>query len=140
MTVDLQFQGALNGIVQDILRSEKILESQQTEVMDKIGKAIKKKVEDNLPLSDEHGNGYKHMKRDVKVSVQGKKKKTGTTGVVIHGGKQTAYKWHMLDDGTRNPDGSVHTKALHFTGKAMEKAGPKIDKIVDDLIGEVTHD
>ena len=63
MTVDLQFEGALNGIVQEILRSEKILESQQTEVMDKIGKAIKKKVEDNLPLSDEHGNGYKHMKR-----------------------------------------------------------------------------
>ncbi len=133
MTVDLQFQGALNGIVQEILRSEKILESQQTEVMDKIGKAIKKKVEDNLPLSDEHGNGYKHMKRDVKVSVQGKKKKTGTTGVVIHGGKQTAYKWHMLDDGTRNPDGTIHTPALHFTQKALAEAEGEINDIIDQL-------
>ena len=140
MTVDLDYEEALNGIVRDVLRMENILEKDQQDALTKIGKEIKKEAQNLLPKSDESGKGYKHMKSDIKVTVNGKKKKTGVTGVTVHGGKQTAYKWHMLDDGTRNPDGSVHTKALHFTGKAMEKAGPKIDKIVDDLIGEVTHD
>lgn len=133
MKVDIDFEDALNGIVQEVLRSEQILEKDQTEIMEKIGKAIKKEVENVLPLSDEHGTGYKHMRKDVKVTVNGKKKKTGVTGVVIHGGRETAYKWHMLDDGTRNPDGSVHTPALHFTSKALENAQSKIDEIINDL-------
>ena len=133
MKVDINFEDALNGIVQEVLRSEQILEKDQTEIMEKIGKAIKKEVENVLPVSDEHGAGYKHMRNDVKVTVSGKKKKTGVTGVIIHGGKTTAYKWHMLDDGTRNPDGSVHTPALHFTNKALENAQSKIDEIINDL-------
>lgn len=139
MTVDLKFQDALNGIVQDVLRSNKILESDQTEVMDQIGKVIKKNAEEALPISDEHGTGYKHMKRDVKITVAGKKRKTGVTGVIIHGGKQTAYKWHLLDDGTRNPDGSIHTPATHFTTKALENSEAQINDIIDKLQRRMTE-
>ena len=137
MTVDLEYSEALNGLIQDVLRSEKVLESEQQEIMAKAGKIIKKKVEEALPKSDEAGPGYKHMKSDVKVTVHGKKKKTGVTGVTVHGGKTTAYKWHMLDDGTRNPDGTVHTPAIHFTSKAMKEAETEINKIIDDLEGRM---
>ena len=137
MTVDLDYTNALQGIISDVLKSEKILEADQQDALNKIGKAIKKNLKNVLPKSDEYGAGYKHMRDDIKVTVNGKKKKTGVTGVTVHGGKMTAYKWHMLDDGTRNPDGSVHTRATHFTSKAMEAAAPEIEKIVDDLMGRV---
>ncbi len=133
MTVDLSYQGALNGMLQDILRSEKVLESEQQEVMEDVGKVIKKKVVEILPKSNMTKADHTHMKSDVKITVAGKKKGTGVTGVSVHGGKKTAYKWHMLDDGTRNPDGSIHTPATHFTTKAMEDAESQINTIIDEL-------
>lgn len=137
MTVDLDYTNALQGIISEVLKSEKILEADQQDALNNIGKAIKKSVKNVLPKSDEHGAGYKHMRDDIKVTVNGKKTKTGVTGVTICGGKLTAYKWHMLDDGTRNPDGSIHTRATHFTTKALEAATPEIEKIVDNLMGRV---
>lgn len=133
MTVEFDYQNTLNGMVADILRMENILESDQEAALTEIGKILKNEVQSQLPKSDEHGSMYKHMKDDVKVTVNGKRKKTGVTGVTVHGGKLTAYKWHMLDDGTRNPDGSVHTRALHFTDKAIQAAEPRINTIIDDL-------
>lgn len=140
MTDGIDYKDALNGIVADVLKMENILEKDQQEALEDIGKAIKKETQKVLPVSDESGAGYKHMRDDIKVTVNGKKKKTGVTGVTVHGGKATAYKWHMLDDGTRNPNGTVHTRARHFTAKAMENATPEVEKIVDNLIGRVTHD
>lgn len=140
MTDGIDYKDALNGIVADVLKMENILEKDQQEALEDIGKAIKKETQKVLPVSDESGAGYKHMRDDIKVTVNGKKKKTGVTGVTVHGGKATAYKWHMLDDGTRNPNGTVHTRARHFTAKAMENATSEVEKIVDNLIGRVTHD
>lgn len=139
MTVDMNYKDALNGIVADVLKMDNVLEQDQQKALEAIGKVIKKETQKVLPVSDESGKGYKHMRDDIKVTVNGKRKKTGVTGVTIHGGKLTAYKWHMLDDGTRNPNGTVHTRARHFTAKAMEQATPEIEKIVDDLIGRVVN-
>lgn len=133
MTVEFDYQSTLNGMVADILRMENILESDQEAALTEIGKTIKTEAQRLLPKSDEHGSGYKHMRDDVKVTVNGKRKKTGVTGVTVHGGKLTAYKWHMLDDGTRNPDGSIHTRAIHFTDKAIQTAEPKVNQIIDNL-------
>ena len=133
MTVDLEYKDALNDMLQDVLRSEKILESEQQEIMEKAGKIIKKNVVDTLPQSDMTGSEYKHMKKDVKVTVSGKKKKTGITGVTVHGGKQTGYKWHMLDSGTRNPNGTVHTPATHFVSKSLKEAEPEIETMINEL-------
>lgn len=139
MTVDMNYKDALNGIVADVLKMDNVLETDQQKALEAIGKVIKKETQKVLPVSDESGKGYKHMRDDIKVTVNGKKRKTGVTGVTVHGGKLTAYKWHMLDDGTRNPNGTVHTRARHFTAKAMEQATPEIEKIVDDLIGRVVN-
>lgn len=140
MKVDFEYDKALQGMVADVLRCEKIMESEQEKVLGEIGKVIKKNTAATLPKSNEAGPGYKHMRDDIKVTINGKRKKTGVTGVTVHGGKLTAYKWHMLDDGTRNPNGTVHTKALHFTQKAVEASAGDIDKIVDELIGRVVND
>lgn len=130
MKVDFQYEKPLDEIVAEVLRMENILEEDQAELMSKIGKEIKKEVQNALPKSDKD---HKHMTSDIHVSVSGKKKKTGITGVTVHGGKETAYKWHMLDDGTRNPNGTVHTKATHFTSKAMKAATPRIEQLINEL-------
>lgn len=135
MKVDFAFEQPLDEIVTEVLRMETILESEQAELMAAIGKEIKKEVKNILPKS---GEDSKHMRDDIKVTVQGKKAKTGITGVTVHGGKETAFKWHLLDDGTRNPDGSVHTPALHFTSKAMQAATPRIEQFINDLERSVT--
>ncbi len=139
MTVDMNYKDALNGIVADVLKMDNVLEKDQQKALEDIGKVIKRETQKVLPVSDEGGSGYKHMRDDIKVTVNGKKRKTGVTGVTVHGGKLTAYKWHMLDDGTRNPNGTVHTRARHFTAKAMEQATTEIERIVDDLIGRVVN-
>lgn len=135
MKVDFAYEQPLDEIVTEVLRMETILESEQAELMAAIGKEIKKEVRNVLPKSNEDA---KHMRDDIKVTVQGKKAKTGITGVTVHGGKETAFKWHLLDDGTRNPDGSVHTPALHFTSKAMQAATPRIEQLINDLERSVT--
>lgn len=139
MKVDFEFEKSLDEMVIDVLRMENIMESAQADLLSDIGKEIKKEVVKILPKSDETGD-YKHMRDDVKVTVNGKRAKTGITGVTVHGGKKTAYKWHMLDDGTRNPDGSVHTPAMHFTSKAMSAAEGRIERLIDDLERKVTQE
>lgn len=139
MKVDFEFEKSLDAMVVDVLRMENIMESAQADLLSDIGKEIKKEVQKILPKSDETGD-YKHMRDDVKVTVNGKRAKTGITGVTVHGGKKTAYKWHMLDDGTRNPDGSVHTPAMHFTSKAMSAAEGRIERLIDDLERRVTQE
>ncbi len=135
MKVDFKYEQPLDEIVAEVLRMETILESEQAEAMTQIGKEIKTQVKNILPKSDEKG---KHMRDDIKVTVQGKKAKTGITGVTVHGGRDTAFKWHLLDDGTRNPDGSVHTPAIHFTSKAMQAATPRIEQIINEIERKVT--
>jgi HK97 gp10 family phage protein len=135
MKVDFKYEQPLDEIVAEVLRMETILESEQAEAMAQIGKEIKTQVKNILPKSDEKG---KHMRDDIKVTVQGKKAKTGITGVTVHGGRDTAFKWHLLDDGTRNPDGSVHTPAKHFTSKAMQAATPRIEQIINEIERKVT--
>ena len=130
MKVDFEYQRPLDEIVAEVLRMDQIMEGEQEELMSEIGKEIKKEVKSLLPKSDSE---HKHMRDDIKVTVNGKRKKTGITGVTVHGGKETAYKWHMLDDGTRNPDGTVHTKATHFTSKAMKAATPRIEQLINEL-------
>lgn len=135
---------AVDELVADVLRMENILESEQATLMSEIGKELKKQVKSQLKKSDSTNDGYqngayKHMADDIKVTVNGKRTKTGITGVTVHGGKNTAYKWHMLDDGTRNPDGSVHTPALHFTDKAQKAAEAKIERLINDLERKVTE-
>ena len=136
MKVDFNYEQPLDEIVAGILRMENVMESEQENLMSEIGKEIKKHVKDALPKSDKD---HKHMRDDVKVTINGKKKKTGVTGVSVHGGKDTAYKWHMLDDGTRNPDGTVHTEAHHFTKKAMEESMPRIETLINELERRVTQ-
>ena len=130
MNVKIDYEPTLGALVADVLRCEKLAETEQEACLKEIGKVIKEEVKALLPKSDE---GHKHMRDDIKVPIEGKKKKTGITGVTVHGGTETAYKWHMLDDGTRNPDGTVHTKATHFTSKAMKAATPRIEQLINEL-------
>ena len=138
MKVDFQFEKPLDEIVAEVLRMDQIIDEEQGELMSQIGKEIKKEVQNILPKSDSTNDGYqsgkyKHLRDDVKVTVKGKRSKTGITGVTVHGSKDTAYKWHMLDDGTRNPDGTVHTRATHFTSKALKAATPRIEQLINEL-------
>jgi HK97 gp10 family phage protein len=136
MNVNMDYKQALNGMITDVLRSGQILESAQEALLTNAGKIIKKEVREIVPKSNEM---HTHLRDDIKVSVRGKKRKTGVTGVSVYGGDDTWRKWHLIDDGTRNPDGSVHTPALHFSSKAMEKATPKIESLVNDLVRKVTE-
>lgn len=136
MNVNMDYKGALDGIVADVLRCGKLVEEEQQTLLKNVGETLKKEVREALPKSHED---HKHMSSDIKVTINGKKKKTGVMGVSVHGGKETAYKWHMLDDGTRDPNGAVHTPATHFTQKAMQAATPKIEQEVDNMIRRVSE-
>ena len=143
MNVNLEYKESIDSMVAEVLRMDEILEANQLILVEAIGKEIKKELKNVLPKSDSKNDGYQdaggysHMRDDIHVTVNGKRKKTGITGVTVHGGRDTAYKWHLLDDGTRNPDGTVHTKATHFTSKAMKAATPRIEQMIEVMLREV---
>ena len=136
MKVNMKYDVAYGELIADLLRSVKVLESEQESTMQRIGKVIKKRVQENLPITD---IDHTHMKKDIKIAVAGKKSKTGITGVRVYGGTWTGYKWHMLDSGTRNPDGTIHTPATHFVSKALQEATPEIESIIDEVQRKVVE-
>lgn len=135
MNVDLDYKKALDELIVDVLRSEKILESEQKAFLQKAGGIIRKNIKQIIPKTNKD---HEHIREDIKVKVSGKK--TGVTSVTVFGGAQTGYKWHMLDDGTRKADGSVKNKPMHFTQKAMEKATPEIERLLNDLERSIVND
>lgn len=139
MKVNMDSNDAFKYIMEDIARIPEMAEKEEKNVMKKIRDVLVEKVKANLPRSSGGANydgskPYVHMRDDIKASI---KSKGGFASLIISGGKKTAYKWHMVNDGTRDSKGGVKTAATHFIDKAMLQAEPEIDKIVDDLLAEV---
>lgn len=107
----------------------------EKELLKKVGTIIKSNVIQSLPRSEEsirgqtNGKPYKHMKDDVEVIINTKR---GESVVIVRGGKQTGRKWHLLNDGTLNPDGTIHTKATHFMNRALQKSDSQIQSVLKD--------
>lgn len=139
MKVNMDSDDAFKYIMEDIARIPDIAEQEEKNVMKRIRDVLVEKVKANLPRSSGGTNydgskPYVHMRDDIKASI---KSKNGFISLVIFGGKKTAHKWHMVNDGTRDSAGEIKTTATHFIEKAMIQAEPEIDKIVDELLAEV---
>ena len=139
MKVNMDSNDAFKYIMEDIARIPELTEKEEKNVMKKIRDVLVEKVKANLPRSSggtnyDGSNPYVHMKDDIKASI---KSKNGIVSLIIFGGKKTAHKWHMVNDGTRDSKGRMKTAASHFVDKAMIQAEPEIDNIIDELLAEV---
>ena len=139
MRVEFESNDAFKDIMEEIARIPEMVEKEEKNVMKRIRDVLVEKVKANLPRSSGGTNydgsePYVHMRDDVKASI---KSKGGLASLIIFGGKKTAHKWHMVNDGTRDSEGRVKTVATHFVDKALIQAETEIEKIVDDLIAEV---
>lgn len=135
----MESNDVLKDIMEDVARIPELAEKEEKRVMAKIRDVLVAKVKANLPRSKGGTNydgtePYVHMREDIKASI---KSKGGGASLIISGGKKTAYKWHMVNDGTRDRKGQVKTVATHFVDKALAQAEPEIEKLVDELISEV---
>ena len=125
------------SIEKELRRLPELAEKEEKEAMRRIQKVIVEKLKANLPRSDGQNTNYDgskpyvHMRDDIKATV---KSKDGYAYVLIRGGKLTGYKWHMVNDGTRGPDGSVKTHATHFIDKALKQSEADIEAIIDEMI------
>lgn len=133
----------VQSIVEEVNRLPELTEQAEKKVFNDIGKIIVTHVKALLPPSGRDGlsnydgsQPYVDMRDDIKSTV---KRKDGFVSLIVRGGKKTGYKWHLLDDGTRNPNGTTHTSAKHFTDKAMRNAEAEIDKYIDQIISEVAN-
>lgn len=148
MKVTFEYEKQLKEIENMISGMPDLIEKEERSMLRKIGKAVQKYVIRNLRLhrmTEKEIEGrknydrtmpYKQMDDDVKVEVR--KSKEGDLYVSVKGGKYTGYKWHFLNDGTRNQDGTLHTLATHFMDKALNQAAVEIEKIVESVIRKVT--
>lgn len=131
MYFEFDFDGVIDSIRHDLAQMEDNLtsKSKTDKFLRECGKVVKTAVENNLNRSE---IDHVHMKDDVKSVL--KTDEFGERYVQIGGGKQTAHKWHMLENGTLNHDGTVHTKATHFVEKSLEDSEEEINKIADSYI------
>lgn len=150
MNVEFDYKKQTFEIQELIGHMPEVLEKEEKAVLRKIGKAVEKEVVKMLRLfrtPPEKANKrknydktvpYVQMDDDVTFSVR--KSKSGDIYVSIKGKKYTGYKWHFLNDGTRNPDGTVHTAATHFMDISLTRARGEIEKCVNELVGKVAED
>jgi HK97 gp10 family phage protein len=129
MKVDLNFQSALNFFGKEIKDIAESMYSQRGKIVRDCAKVVKANIIKNLPESDKDstdknydGSPYTHMKVDIKITVIDNAE--GDVTAIVHGGKETAYKWHLLDNGTSD------TPALHFTDKSMKDSESDFDAIM----------
>lgn len=140
MKVDFDASEQLFSIEQELRRLPELAEKEEKKVMQSIRKVIMEKLKANLPKSDGQNTNYDgskpyvHMRDDIKATV---KSKDGVAYVLIRGGKLTGYKWHLVNDGTRDQYGRVKTTATHFIDKALKQSEAEIDALIDDLIGGI---
>lgn len=128
MKVNLDFQPALEFYRTDINSvKDKIFNIRKT-IISKGVKVIKASVVKNLSRSEIDNPLYTHMQDDVKTTI--KDDGQGDIVGIIHGGKKTGYKWHMLNDGTS------HSKATHFVEKSLKDVESDLDAIVNQAIWE----
>lgn len=141
MKVSMEDGGTFSAILKEIGQIPQVAEGQAKNTINRCKDVIVKRVRDNLPRSDADGsnydgsNPYIHMRDDIKGKV--KVSKEGTVSLTVMGGKKTAYKWHMVNDGTREPNGAVKTRATHFIDKAVVQSEAEIERLIDDLVAEV---
>lgn len=142
MQVELNSDEALKDIMDEIKRIPELTEKQEKKVMEQIRDVLVKKVRENLPKSAGKGTNYDgsrpyvHMRDDVKASI---KSKGGLSSITVCGGKLTAFKWHLVNDGVRDSKGRVRINPTHFVDKAVIQAEPEIEKLIDDLVAEVAN-
>lgn len=144
MNVKIDDASSFKSIIEEIEKIPKLAAEQEKQALQEIKKIIVNNVKKAVPsqaedkLSNYDGTTpYVHIKDDIKATV--KQTKDGFSSVTIRGGKYTGYKWHMLDDGTRNPDGTIHTAATNFTINAMRASEQEIDRVIDALMENVAN-
>jgi HK97 gp10 family phage protein len=126
MKVDLSYQSAVDFFKQDIKDIAESMYSQRAKIMKDCAKVVSAAVVKNLPESDVNKPMYQHMKTDVKTRI--KDDNEGEIIAIIGGGRKTAYKWHLVDNGTSE------TQAQHFTDKALQETESSIDAIMDSAV------
>jgi HK97 gp10 family phage protein len=126
MKVDLSYQSAVDFFKQDINSVAESMYSQRVKIIKDCAKVVSAAVVKNLPESDVSQPMYQHMKTDVKTRI--KDDNEGEIIAIIGGGRKTAYKWHLVDNGTSE------TQAQHFTDKALSESESSIDAIMDSAI------
>ena len=143
MRVDFNAGEQLFSIEQELRRLPELAEQEEKKVMKRIQKIITEKLKANLPKSAGQNTNYDgskpyvHMQDDIKATV---KSKDGVAYVLIRGGKLTGFKWHLVNDGTRDRNGGVKTPATHFIDMALKQSEPEIDALIDELIGGIVDE
>lgn len=128
MKVTLDYKPALDFFKKDINDVSEKLYALRKAIISKGVKVVKASVKKNLSRSNIDDPLYTHMQDDVKTTI--KDNDQGDIVGIIHGGKKTGYKWHMLNDGTS------HSKATHFVEKSLKDVESDLDAIIDQAIWE----
>lgn len=128
MKVHFDDGAIVDGIMQELGRMVALTEEEEKKALRKIGNEIAKNVRKELKPHRTNID-HKHMDDDVKVHVSSK---SGLVSCVIGGGKETGFKWHLVDDGTRNSDGTIRAHGIHFTSRALKAS----EKIIEDILAD----
>lgn len=126
MKVDLNYQPALDFFGKEVRDVAESMHSQRRNIIRDCAKVTKAAVVKNMPVSDIDRPLYQHMKTDIKTTI--KDDQEGEVIAIIGGGRKTAYKWHLVDNGTTD------TPAAHFTDKGLKDSEGDRDAIVSNAI------
>lgn len=148
MKIEISYEEAMISISQRLAKIPDDVGRREDSLLRELGKALAERVEKELPISDDtdgkttrkNYNGstpYVHMKDDVRSSIA--KGKDGTKAVVVRGGKNTGYKWHLVNDDHMDRSGKS-VPGTAFIEKAIVGSEVTINKLIDDFLEEVLTD
>ena len=128
--------------VEEMLKQmENVCEKDKKSLLLKCGDILKTNVKKSMnkyKMRSEINKGdYVHMIDDVQSKI--KKSKTGDTFLSVLGGKKTAYKWRLLNDGAIGQDGAIRNEANHFLEDAINNSQAELEKEIDEMLRKVVQ-
>lgn len=126
MKANINYKDALSEFKLEINDIKDIMETQKGKIIRECAKVVKANVTKHLARSAVNTPGYTHMQDDVKATI--KDDNQGGMVAIIGGGKETAYKWHLVNNGTSK------TPATHFADNALSESEEQFNGIVDAVI------
>lgn len=142
MKATIRYQKAVEEVNDEIVAMMDKMKISPHKALIQIGEIVAQNVKIVAPESDQEYYYYSGQKRQnvhIKDDVVYKVKYSLAAGhnyVSVSGGSKTWRKWHVVDEGHVAQNGRF-IPGTAFVNEATIISAPAIDRIVDDMIGEI---
>lgn len=133
MSTGIDYKDAISNMQAEVNKLT-LRSSDVDKTLKQIGKVVKSAIEFTAPMSTGRRT-TKHIVHDVTYKLK-TSKASGQRYVSVRGGKETGWKWEMVNDGHVALNGKF-IPGNHFVDKAVASCEREVDSIIEARLREI---